>query len=527
MYKYLIFTILISSFLIASKIKTKKVSVFKNGTAYFLKSGEVSVKNKKITINEVGKALFGTLQVSSKNGKILSINNSNKNITEKKDVVNVFDILKANKNKYVIITLNNNKEITAKIINIKGIAVVLKTNTGDWITLTSSEIKNVNFKGEKPKLKYNSKTDRRKIILKFKKDGKKQIELSYLQKGIGWLPTYFIKILNEKKAQITLKAVLINDAENIKNSDIEFIVGVPNFKYSNVYSPLTSKETINNFLDSLSGNSYNNYSNFDNSNAQITTQSLGNSYRSHRSYNQSNLNYNPNSYSGLNARSYEDLYFYNIKNISLKKGERGSYQLFTAVMPMEHIYELNLPTNATTSGYYTYKYNRLITQVNKVWHSLKLTNKTKYPWTTGTAMVVKKEKSGDKPISQDMIKYTPVTGNSFLKITVSTDIHVTDADKEISRKRSALKRNSYKYDLVTVKAEIIIKNYKKTPIKLEIKRSVLGKLLKTSSKWNTYKKLKGVYSSSVNPINEVSWDITLKPNEEKKIEYSYSVYMSN
>ena len=177
MSKYLILLILISSSVFSSNIKTQKVSVFKNGLAYFIKSGEINVKNKKATINEVGKALFGSLWVNTKDGKIISISNSNKNITEKKDVINVFDILKANKNKYAIITLSNNKVITAKIINIKGIAIVLKTNKGDWLTLTSAQIKTVLFKGEKPKLKYNSKTDRRKIILNFDSNGKKKIKL--------------------------------------------------------------------------------------------------------------------------------------------------------------------------------------------------------------------------------------------------------------------------------------------------------------------------------------------------------------
>ena len=74
---------------------------------------------------------------------------------------------------------------------------------------------------------------------------------------------------------------------------------------------------------------------------------------------------------------------------------------------------------------------------------------------------------------------------------------------------------------------VIIKNYKKKAVKLEVKRTILGKLLKSDVKWNTYKKIKGIYNSGVNATNEVSWNVELKPGEEKKIKYSYSVYMSN
>ena len=528
MKKFLILGIILSFSLSASSIKTKKVSVFKNGTAFFLKSGEVETKNKKALISEVGKAMFGTLWVFSKNGKIMSIGNSSKNIMEKKDIKNTFDLLKANKNKKVKITFTNNKEVEAKIFDIKGDLLVLKTSGGDWITSSSKEIKKVLFKGEKPSFKYNLKTDKSKIVLNFKKNGKKKVELSYLQKGIGWLPNYLIKILNDNTAEITLKAMLINDAEDIKNADVDFVVGVPNFKYSMVYSPLTSKEDINKFLSSLNGNSgygyQHNYSNL-NSNIMIQRQSMSNSIRSRGSYNAS-----PTidaSFSGTEGGAYEDLFFYKVKNISLKKGERASYQLFTAKMPMEHIYELTLPANATSSGYYVSKYNRPVSDVNKVWHSLKLSNKTAYPWTTGTAMVVKKDKKEIKPISQDMIKYTPVTGVSFVKITIATDIQVTDNDIETKRVRNHYKKNGYKYDLVTIRGEINIKNYKNKAVKLELKRSILGKLLKSDHKWSNYKKLKNIQYRSVNPSNEVSWKLNLKANEEKKIKYIYSVYLNN
>ena len=142
-------------------------------------------------------------------------------------------------------------------------------------------------------------------------------------------------------------------------------------------------------------------------------------------------------------------------------------------------------------------------------------------------MVVKKDKKEIKPISQDMIKYTSVTGVSFVKITIATDIQVTDNDIEVKRERNKYKKNGYKYDLVTIRAEVNVKNYKNKAVKLELKRSILGKLLRSDHKWNNYKKLNGVQYRSVNPSNEVSWKLNLKANEEKKIKYVYTVYLNN
>lgn len=83
------------------------------------------------------------------------------------------------------------------------------------------------------------------------------------------------------------------------------------------------------------------------------------------------------------------------------------------------------------------------------------------------------------------------------------------------------------YDLVTVDAGIIIKNFKDKDIKLIIKRSVFGELKECSVDWDFSKVLNTYNYNNINPSNEIKWEINLKAGEEKEITYRYEIYVNN
>jgi hypothetical protein len=68
-----------------------------------------------------------------------------------------------------------------------------------------------------------------------------------------------------------------------------------------------------------------------------------------------------------------------------------------------------------------------------------------------------------------------------------------------------------------------VKNYKSTPVKLSIARTIQGETLKSNMQWETSALLNlGGY---VNKTTEAKWSLDLKPGEEKVIEYSYKVFV--
>jgi hypothetical protein len=59
--------------------------------------------------------------------------------------------------------------------------------------------------------------------------GHANLTMGYLEHGLGWTPSYLVSLQDDKTAQITMQAVLVNDAEDLKDTDFFFMAGVPNF----------------------------------------------------------------------------------------------------------------------------------------------------------------------------------------------------------------------------------------------------------------------------------------------------------
>jgi hypothetical protein len=144
--------------------------------------------------------------------------------------------------------------------------------------------------------------------------------------------------------------------------------------------------------------------------------------------------------------------------------------------------------------------------------------------------VVKNINGKISPISQDLLKYTSLKDDVNVKLTEAPDVSVKFSEKEISRevnKKSVKESNNRVryYDLVTVEAEIEIQNFKAKDIRMDTKRSTIGKLLETSEKWLLAPRLQNY--DSYNPSTDVCWELDVKSGETKKIIYKYEIYVTH
>ena len=84
-----------------------------------------------------------------------------------------------------------------------------------------------------------------------------------------------------------------------------------------------------------------------------------------------------------------------------------------------------------------------------------------------------------RPMSQDMLNYTPSKGHTFIKLTEAPDVKIEQAEKEISRQekaKSPTQNDGHWYDLVKVEGQVKIRNYKGETIDLNVRRTINGKL---------------------------------------------------
>lgn len=488
----------------------RSVDIFKDGNAFFIHEGKVRLNSGEASLKPVPWAAFGTFWLAPLESgvQLEDIRTRSEREVRKRRHGGVLDVLKANLGRKMIWSrhADNTPPLSGILQEVTGtedrMVAILKSGTQTHVLSVSAYSDHLEF----PDGYHGETTDTVDVAsLAVRTNSSKPeigLQMVYFQSQLGWTPSYRIELVDDRKAQIVLAATVVNDAQDIDDARVNLVVGFPRFLYGHVRSPLTFQQSWTEFMQALSGSEYG-YS--------------GRRYQSVMA-NQS-IAYglgeiSAADYGGFEARegkSEEDLFFYAIPKLALKKGQRGQYNLFSATVPYRHIFEVSLP-NGLTAGYDQNK------EPAEVWHSVRLENTSRNPWTTGSAMTLQ----NGKPLGQDVLKYTPVGSSMNVKITQSPDIQVTDEEKETDRKEDVKKKDGYYYDLVTINGEVTIANRKDKDIMLSVTRPITGKVLSSGqAKVTTQARI----SSAVNAENVAVWEVSVKAGGEARIAYTYETYL--
>jgi hypothetical protein len=502
-------------------LKTQAISIFKDGSSFVVKSGKLTAKEGAVkwTGAEIPQAMSGTLWVHSPSGALKQVVSYMDSVdkTQYFNPTNVEDFLEMNQGKQVSIGYKDKElysgviqnfvskqEISSIFNSTRKNFVTLKQQNGKWILLEKANITRLEL-DEAPNFETVKKGKIPEPVLRLDFNNtvtEQPIVLSYLQKGLSWMPFYQLELKDDKTAQLTLRSEVVNNSEDIENTDINFVVGVPNFSYAKELSSLIGLNRI--IYD-------------DNQDLNLSRSNN----MSRAAYGRARTSdYTEDYPDNIVSNNIEDLYFYPLKNFSLKKGGRGHYPLFQYDVAIAHVYESHLKSNEELSSYNsTYSFSP--DKDHSVFHSIKIKNNSTNSWTTGVCMVVKNEEGNILPLSQDLLTYTPMKSQSYIKITESTDIKIKQAEREVAR----AERKNDKYDLVTVEGQVVVKNFKNKEVNMNIHRKIAGELLKSDVLWQTNQLPNTQHG--VNKINDVCWETNVKSGEEITIHYSYKVFVPN
>jgi hypothetical protein len=513
----------------ASSLQTKSVSVFKNGQTFFIKSGSVNVQgNKWMLLEPAPAALYGTLWFHSPEGTLSRVSSYPDTLREKKQesAVAIYELLRANIGRNVSGFIDKEQTFAGKIVDVspasldeKGqpvytnasiVTLADATLPDRWMTIPANLIRYMTFSQGKPNLQIEREKTKfqHRIELAFSNNKASQpLDMMYLANGMNWAPQYLLELNTEKTATLTLQSEVANDLEDLKDTELNLVVGVPNFQFANRMAYLVD------FLSVISPVVRNyNYSN------ALATQTMA--YDSDVAYNYAP----PPPPVDFEGSSNEDLFFYTLKNFSLPKGGRSMQTIFRENVDIAHIYECQLPPNDENIGFFEEKFLFTPGQNLKVFHTVKAANNTRQPWTTASVLVMNKQ-GESRPISQDLLTYTPTGGNTFIKLTEAPDVKVEQAERELSRQRGAYndKRRGIVLDLVQVEGKIKVNNYKMQSLDLRLQRMIAGTLKNSSVKWQ-----KDEIVNPNNPVNrraKVVWETAVKAQGELEIIYTYEVYV--
>jgi len=509
--------------------KTQSIVLFKNGLGYVQKEGTARLENGWTSTTTIPQSLLGTLWFGTldQKGSISEVISRKEKVLTSFPCVSLDDFLKANIGKKCVL-LHGDLTTEGSLVSVPGDNPISPNNYSSYnpsliirddlnkidTVIPRSQIKDAIFTDVATTFQKETEIRRLNIHLNGASN-ESRIGMSYLQKGISWMPSYLVQIKDSNTVLLTMKAMVINDTEDMDNTDLYFTVGFPHFQYSDILNPITMEQTLAQFISSLNSNNRSNESYGGLSNIMRQNYTAYAINGDHFGEGMMAPDYSTGT--NLSGSSQEDLYLYQVKGISLQKGDRGEYPVFTSEVSYQPLYtwEVSNPLKIDIWGQ-RQEGDKLDKEL--VWHCLKLENGTDYPWTTAPAFTL----SSAKPIAQDTLNYTPKGAKANLKLTLSSDIKAERKETETSRQRG-VNINGSSYDLVTIQGELLVKNYKTQKVDIEITKNFVGESTTASDSGVITKK--GDILNGINPTTQIIWNQSLNALESKTITYEYKVYV--
>jgi len=536
------------------KLKIETLSLFKNGIGFIKSGAKLPEKANTVRFGQLPVPSYGTFWLGySDRVKVRSLITSMETVEELSDVTNMDQFLQANAGRKVLIRTSSDDDVEGVIMktgdesntkeppspyfmDIRRIQdpygrydsfnpgtpafALVKTAKGT-VALNSGSISRAELEGEKVNHVIKTSQKRPGIRLELEKPaGGEKVSVSYLARGVTWVPSYLVDLSDGKTAKLSAKAVIINELADFDKVKLELVTGFPNIKFGELLSPMAMSQNLADFLTSLAkgrtesaeGGRHggmmmqqafalsSNVSGYDTENAPL-----------------------PNYSTAAEGTLSEDLFLYPVKEFSLKKGETACIPLFTAEMPYKHIYTWKIADFLDKDERY---HSDEQGEDNKkpgeeVWHSCRLVNSLKMPLTTAAAEFVK----DGQFTGQDICYFTAPGAETTIRINRAMNVVAEQAEMEKERKRSAAQFYGYNYDLVTVKGELKVKNRQDKVVNIEITKELSGEVVENPANAKDIQTAKGL--KQVNPRHILTWQIELTTGEEKSLSYVYQVYVRN
>ncbi len=526
--------------------KVKTVAVFKNGLGFVTKVGETRLQDGWALLDPLPAAALGALWIGTTDPKhpVTEVVSFKERVVETREALSTAELLAANVGKRVKATFTvagTTKTVEGIVLSVPaerkpgddappappvssaggwapaagpkpGEIVLLRVMAEDRPTILSlpkAAILALELPADAP---LQTSTEKEVARGKVRVGGNPPtagMVLNYLEKGLVWSPAYRVDIASEKMAGLVLEATLMNDVEMLDEVEVDFVVGYPNFSHAEVANPLGLQQSVAGFIQALMADRR---SDAGGRFANVMSQSLlFNSISPETAARTENAYGLPEA---LPGEASEDLYFYRRPGVTLKKGERGRYELLRVSAPYEHLYQWEIPDSMQVDDRgYRQDPGRRPEPESHVWHVLRLENTGQQPWTTAPAFTM----NGLLPLAQDVLNYTPPKARSLLKLTVATDLRAEQSQSEISRKAQTIEGRSF--EEVVVSGKLKVTSHKAREAAMVIRKSIVGEVLRADQDGAVSKVVRKL--TSVNPTSEIKWEFSLPAGGARELAYQY------
>ena len=404
--------------------------------------------------------LFGTFFMGrQKDNSIKNVVFRNDTLKRQDQARAVWQFIAGNLNKpvtiYYVPSQGVDKSVSGKVVSYDLYTGLMKfvTDAGKTLVMHVGFVYQADFKDD-PSGFYTADSIKRVMVLNPEKAAADLfLQQIYMTGGMNWIPSYFLKLKDDKTARLEMKATIENYAEDLNEADAELVVGAPQMIYSNKPDPMTY-----NYL--TIGGTY-----------------AGNDGRAAMNYLQSNTAagyetkpaavFFENDFSAEGEKT-DDMYIYHLGKVTLPKQSKGTFPIYAGNLEYKDKYEGSI---GDKTSYYTTHYCASEEKVYDVFHSLEVKNNSQVPLTTASIMVLNDK---EQFVAQDELKYTPVGASSTIKLSKALDIIMKNSEEEKSRDDNAKRIGKVNYSKVILKGIIEVNNYQNKEVTVSVSKSLSG-----------------------------------------------------
>ena len=227
---------------------------------------------------------------------------------------------------------------------------------------------------------------------------------------------------------------------------------------------------------------------------------------------------------------------FDLGRLTLRKGEALTRQLGSASGSYENLVRWRIGVRHTDSGTRVWRNNTDYN--NKLWECLSFANPFKYPMPDCAVEVA----DGPRVLAQVKGEWVNPGEKAVLEVARCQDVRGTIVEREApssikdrgqglfqqitpanGRQPAGGQINGFWFRVTDVAGTLKLKNYRKAPVKLVIELDYFGEFVSASGE--PEKKLLS-HVGTLNPRNQLRWELEMKPGESREFTYRYNVIIS-
>ncbi len=327
--------------------------------------------------------------------------------------------------------------------------------------------------------------------------------ITYLAKGLTWLPAYRIDLSGPSHMFIRQQATVRNELADLRDAEVFLITGYPNIAFANVVSPFGSGTTLSQFFHQV--------------------RDAGGAAGPQGIMSQSRTT-DPFAESGAVAAPVGervDMHYQPAGHRTLLEGETLVLDFASAPAECKRVVEWLVPDLRDAYGRIADPRNRGDRDPpidNEPWDAISFRNPLSFPLTTAPAMIF----DAGRFVGQSTSGWVASGDETTLPVNRALSIRSASEEQEDAAvAREKIDLGWSRYERVTVKGELQISNLRSETVDVTIRRRFSGKLIEADGTPTTTLREEGVYS--VNRRCELVWRITLASGEQRSLKYRYEV----